>query len=489
MKTIPHHIRPMLTIVLLALWCLYTPSASAQHLLGSHSNAKELEALQKLKLFVNDIERFHHSFPLERAYLHFDNTAYFRGEDIWLKAYVMRTDSNQLTNLSRVLYVELVAPSGDVLQTHKLHLQNGQAEGCIPLDSLFTSGFYEVRAYTRYMVNEGSDAVFSRVFPIFDLPQKVGQFAQAKIETRRHNKRLPNNRTATTSGPTTKEESNGTAEQPTTVTRQGMSVTFFPEGGHSISGVKGRMTIVVTDNSGVPLQASGYLVCRNDTMAAVQTEHEGMGRFTYLPQLGLPASLHLTDSTGRHAIISMPEPEPIGVALKVDMSDSLKARITVSTSIELQSTPLALVQTYRGAVYSVVPFVCDGKPLVLNCGREEMEEGVNRFSVIDADGNILADRLVFVHPTSAPQPITVERIEGNAQPYGRIKLHLKAPAGTTFSVAVHDAATDIQPLQGDLRSWMLLSSDLKGYIHQPQYYLESSDAKHRLHTDLLMGRY
>ena len=121
MKTIPHHIRPMLTIVLLALWCLYTPSASAQHLLGSHSNAKELEALQKLKLFVNDIERFHHSFPLERAYLHFDNTAYFRGEDIWLKAYVMRTDSNQLTNLSRVLYVELVAPSGDVLQTHKLH--------------------------------------------------------------------------------------------------------------------------------------------------------------------------------------------------------------------------------------------------------------------------------------------------------------------------------------------------------------------------------
>ena len=40
----------MLTIVLLALWCLYTPSASAQHLLGSHSNAKELEALQKLKL-------------------------------------------------------------------------------------------------------------------------------------------------------------------------------------------------------------------------------------------------------------------------------------------------------------------------------------------------------------------------------------------------------------------------------------------------------
>lgn len=466
----------VLAVMLAALWLCARPAA-AQHLLDGNGNAKEREALQKLKQFVTDIERFRHSFPLERAYLHFDNTAYFMGEEIRMKAYVMRTDSNRLTDLSRVLYVELAAPSGDVLQTHKLYLHNGQAEGCIPLDSLFTSGFYEVRAYTRYMVNEGGDAVFSRVIPIFEAPKKAGQYAEAKMESRGHNKRLPNNRTPT-AGQTAAN----------TVKKQGMRVDFYPEGGQSISGLKGRMTFVVTDNDGMPLQVTGHLVCMKDTVAAVQTEHEGMGRFAYLPQQGMPTALHLTDSTGHHAIIKMPEPEPIGVALKVDMSDSLKARITISPSVELHNEPLALIQTYRGAVYSVVPFVCDGRPLVLNCGREDMEEGVNRFTVIDTEGNILADRRVFVHPATTPQPISIERIEGSALPYGRIRLHMKAPAGTTFSVAIHDAATDINPSQGDLRSWMLLSSELKGYIHRPQYYLESNDAKHRRHTDLLLSR-
>ena len=93
----PMHI--VLAVMLAALWLCARPAA-AQHLLDGNGNAKEREALQKLKQFVTDIERFRHSFPLERAYLHFDNTAYFMGEEIRMKAYVMRTDSNRLTNLS-----------------------------------------------------------------------------------------------------------------------------------------------------------------------------------------------------------------------------------------------------------------------------------------------------------------------------------------------------------------------------------------------------
>ena len=34
--------------------------------------------------------RFAQGFPQERVYLHFDNTSYFKGEQIWYKAYVVR---------------------------------------------------------------------------------------------------------------------------------------------------------------------------------------------------------------------------------------------------------------------------------------------------------------------------------------------------------------------------------------------------------------
>ena len=67
--------------------------------------------------------------PQEKVYLHFDNTGYFKGETIWFKGYVVRADTGKPTDLSGVLYVELVNPSGDVVETRKLPIQEGTAYG------------------------------------------------------------------------------------------------------------------------------------------------------------------------------------------------------------------------------------------------------------------------------------------------------------------------------------------------------------------------
>ena len=53
----------------------------------------------------------------ERVYLHFDNTAYYLGETMWFKAYVSFGADNRPSTLSKVLYVELVAPEGNVVET------------------------------------------------------------------------------------------------------------------------------------------------------------------------------------------------------------------------------------------------------------------------------------------------------------------------------------------------------------------------------------
>ena len=39
----------------------------------------------------------------EKVYLHLDNNCYYRGEEIWYKAYVVRADDNQFTDMSRLL--------------------------------------------------------------------------------------------------------------------------------------------------------------------------------------------------------------------------------------------------------------------------------------------------------------------------------------------------------------------------------------------------
>ena len=95
------------------------------------------------------VDAFNRAYPQEKAYLHFDNTGYFIGETVHFKAYVVDCSLDSLSRLSRILYVELVSPGGDVLETRKVRLENGLGSGDIKLENVLTSGFYEIRAYTR----------------------------------------------------------------------------------------------------------------------------------------------------------------------------------------------------------------------------------------------------------------------------------------------------------------------------------------------------
>ena len=98
---------------------------------------------------MNHIGIFQQAYPQEKVYLHFDNTGYFKGETMFFKAYVVRADNGCPTDISRVLYVEMLNPSGDIVERRKLKLEHGQSHGDIQLDSITGTGFYEVRAYTR----------------------------------------------------------------------------------------------------------------------------------------------------------------------------------------------------------------------------------------------------------------------------------------------------------------------------------------------------
>lgn len=126
--------------------------------------------MNELDELIENINDFNYRFPQEKVFLHFDNTAYFLKETIWFSAYVVRADDAQPTHLSRVLYVELLSPEGAVIETKKSYVNDGRCHGDFYLDSLYLSGFYEVRAYTRYMLNFGDEAVFSKRLHSQDSP-------------------------------------------------------------------------------------------------------------------------------------------------------------------------------------------------------------------------------------------------------------------------------------------------------------------------------
>lgn len=164
--------------------------------LALQASGAEVDADSALQRRQHNFDRFAQGFPQERVYLHFDNTSYYKGEHIWYKAYVVRDDNLHHTNLSRILYVELLNPIGYPVETQKLLIENGQAHGSFELKDTLNAGFYEVRAYTTWMLNfttgdphgwhrlytqsakrrygerfqrylQGNAGIFSRVFPIY----------------------------------------------------------------------------------------------------------------------------------------------------------------------------------------------------------------------------------------------------------------------------------------------------------------------------------
>ena len=443
--------------------CLVFCSASQCWAIGKSATSNH--ALDSLRRFVGNIDAFNRLFPQEKVYLHFDNTGYFRGETMWFCAYVLRADRRSLTDLSRVLYVELLDPTGEVVQARKVRLEDGRGSGSFKLDKLLASGFYEVRAYTRYMLNWDAAWAFSRVFPVFDAPKREGDYSRPAIAEPVWRKRLPSSREADTlsAGP--------------------INVAFYPEGGRLVQGLASRVAFAVTDGDGRPMDCTGRLALADGTEVEATTLREGRGVLAYTPS-ATPATLTLTDGTGRERAFALPEADASGCVMAVDAVTGDYIDVDIRRTADFRD-PLALVLLSGGNVDAMDMIGADEPSARRRFARADMADGVSQLALIDSHGRIVAERMVFVHPHGGIETIRIAAA-GSLSPCGKVRLEARARPGATFSLSVRDAATDANGVQGDAATWLLLSSDLRGYVHNPGYYLEADDAEHRRAADLLM---
>ncbi len=105
----------------------------------------------------------------------------YLGDTIRFTANVKREGHQGATDYSRVLYVELLNPYGVVVQRSKLPIDDGVASGSIVVDSILNSGFYELRAFTRYMTNWSDHRYFSDIVPVYLPEHRIGKSQQRNV--------------------------------------------------------------------------------------------------------------------------------------------------------------------------------------------------------------------------------------------------------------------------------------------------------------------
>ena len=246
-----------------------------------------------LELMANRLKAFGAKLPQEQVFLHLDNTGYYLGDTLYYKAYVSRGDNGRPTNLSGILYCELLNDDGYLVERQMIALEKGEGYGNFSLaDTTLYAGYYELRAYTKWQLNWGVteqphsqwaekyffsndmardyyrdyEKLYSRVFPVYDRPLAPGDFSQDM-----------------TLRPLAAYYKNPADDPETTL-------QLFPEGGNLVAGLKQRVAWEVRNQQGRSLDGTLRVTTPDGQVIASETINRGRGIF----EVTVPANQRLT---------------------------------------------------------------------------------------------------------------------------------------------------------------------------------------------------
>lgn len=461
---------------------------------GQGENAAQTSATPEA--LSQKVEKFGTAIPQEKVFLHIDNTCYFVGDTIWYKAYVTRSDRQTLTDLSKILYVELLTPDGYLVERQQVEMLDRTGHGAFALTDSLYAGYYELRAYTRWMLNFGQyehphskwtelmfyfksmakdffrdyDKIYSRVFPVFDQPQTPGDYV--KDMTLRPMRRYF-------------KSDKGKPK---------LDLRFYPEGGDIVEGTTGRVAFEANTEEGKHIDIELSIQDKNGKeIARTKTTNRGRGIFT-LPDIPAGEKYKAVFRyEGYDYTYALPEPTKEGCAMAVVQKGEV-----VNASIQTSGLPnpkpaIGLQIMHNGvskAYYDIK--LDDGGKATVEIPSDQLPTGVNQFTLFDGKGRVYADRLIFVnhHEYDTPQ-LTVDGVKAQYEPFEPISLQLQLTNPTTgtpnVSLAIRDHATDeLTYDNGNILTEMLLGSELKGFVENPGYYFEADDSIRRQALDLLM---
>ena len=418
--------------------------------------------------YMNQAQTFADNYPREKAYLHFDNTSYYVGDTIWFKAYVTLAEKQVFSSISRPLYVELVDQAGHVTDKQIIKLSQGEGNGQFVLPQSMLSGYYEVRAYTRWMLAFSDPQYFSRTFPVYQLSHS--DQLERSIST---------------------YELSPSMEKRPEETREKLSLRFFPEGGQLVEGVTSQVAFKAESKNEGNLQLSGTLYTKEgQEITSFETLHDGMGAFEYTPS-ALPA-IAKVNFQGKQYEFTLPKALPSGYILKVG-NNAGAISVTVSCNAATPQDTLAVFISHQGRPHAYQLIHCQAnKPQQFTVLSRKLPAGVLQISLLNRAGNTLCDRFVFASPR-APLQISPKGLKEIYAPYAPIRCELQLnnaigePIPGKLSVSIRDAVrSDYMEYDNNIFTDLLLTSDLKGYIHQPGYYFTESSLRKQKELDILL---
>lgn len=422
------------------------------------------------ELLENKIANYEANAYPEKVYVQTDKPFYSTDEDLWFSAYLVNGITHQRTNKSRVLHVELINPSDSIVAKKELYVDDISVAGDFRIQENWVAGNYKLRAYTQYMRNNGPEDFFSKEIPVYYVEQD-----SAKV--------VPTDNSAAVVS--TQESTKKPNSKPT--------LSFYPEGGYMIEDIPNKITFKIKDKNYSQVNVKGVIKDQNgNEVIEFNTVDLGLGSFVLIPETGKTynACIYVNDKE-----IKYPLPTSLakGHSLNVTNTGShIYANIQSTHQNGLQNTYLVVHQ--RGHLLYKKFEETTKNNYTIQIGTKELKDGVTEITLFDANGNPVAERLVFID-----------------NPQNNLKLNIETPTKTFGIRKQVDVALDLKNIQeeyqssslslavrnleafpynsrtNNIKTYLLLNSDLRGKIENPGYFFEKeNNAKRRYLLDLVM---
>jgi hypothetical protein len=388
-------------------------------------------------------------FPKEKIHIHFDRSIYNKSETIWYKVYILA--GNELSALSKNVYVEWYDTTGKMLSQTVAPLFQASAKGSFDVPANYTGNFLHVKAYTRWMLNDDSAFIYER-----DL--------------------LINN-------PVAAQKKNTPA-----VTRT--KLELFPEGGCLVQGLNTRIAFKATNQFGMPVRVKALL--QNDkgrTLDTLKVKHDGMGFFYLLCNPNEMYRINWTDEYGNKGSVPVVAGKQEGTSLAISTTNDkafVKVERTTNVTDNFKQLHL-LVHMNQQLFYKVALNMTEKTSLNAQIPIDELPTGILQFSLFTSDWIPVAERIAFVnnhlHEFNVKFSTPIVGLEKRAR--NIIEILVNDTASANMSVAVTDASV-VPPDKQTIFSDFLLSDDIKGKVHNPAYYFTSDADSITSKLDLVM---
>ena len=371
--------------------------------------------------------------PIEKLYLHIDRDNYYAGETIWGKGYFM---SGFLPSTSNsVIYVELLNSRSEVILRNIFPVYGGTASAQLTLPDSLSTNQYQLRAYSPLMLNQPGFS-FNRYINVYGKENKGA-----------------NNSASQTSN----------------------KLLFFPEGGNFITGLVNTVAFKSTDKTGMPLPIEGDI--RNSKAELIchfKSVHDGMGSFSIVPLKGETYYATKNHSDQKYFLPSQTDD---GIVFTITDAPGVKRfKIQQGGQNDLFK-PAYIIGQVQNTIIFKQPLQGDKKEITGSIKTSDFYSGILHLTIFNKDNMPLAERITFVDNKEYVLPATLkaDALDAGKRKPNHFTLMLPDSVIGSFSLAVTDADYESSEKRtANIYSSFFLSSDLRGYIHNPAYYFSTA---------------